>query len=259
MTPEPAVTFDNVGMTFPGVGGQPPLTALWNLSFSLEPGEFATIVGPSGGGKSTVVNLIAGFEKPSSGAVRVAGRPVAGPGTDRIVVFQDHAVFPWYTSLDNVAYGLRRLGLGKREARRRARDGLAMVGLEDFALAYPLALSGGMRQRVALARALVLRPRILLLDEPFSSVDRPNRRRLQEELLALWRRFGWTVLFVTHNLEEAAVLSDRVLILDPPPLGLRAIETVAIPRPRRSGDEGIRLFVDRLAARMGAAAWGDSP
>ena len=195
-------------------------------------GEFLVITGPSGSGKSTLLNLIGGFFLPSSGSILKNGQPITGPGPDRITVFQDHAIFPWYTALQNTAYGLRAQGLPKREAEARAMEALRMAKLEEAAHLYPSELSGGMRQRVALARALALAPDILLLDEPFASVDEASRAHLREELLRLWAQCGWTVIMVTHDLHEAVTLADRVALLHTPPRGLGQIFEIREARPR---------------------------
>lgn len=236
-----------VSKVFPGRGRQGDVVALEGLDLEVARGEFVAIVGPSGCGKSTLIDLVAGFTSPTAGTVIAVGKPVGGPGPDRVVVFQDHAIFPWYSALGNVAYGLRRRGIPRREAHSRAREALVRVGLGDFVHAHPATLSGGMRQRVALARALVLRPRILLLDEPFAALDSATRFRLQDELAALWRDFGWTVLFVTHTLGEAVYLADRVVVLDRPPAGIRAVETIALPRPRDRRDPRLLCLSERLS------------
>lgn len=249
--PRPALLeLRQVGKVFPGQGRQEAVAALAGVDLSLAAGEFVAIVGASGSGKSTLMHLVAGFLSPSSGTVTVDGAPVRVPGPDRVVVFQDHAVFPWFTALDNVAYGLRRQGLGRAAARRQAGLALARVGLEDFFHAYPATLSGGMRQRVALARALVLQPKILLLDEPFAALDAVTRSDLQDALLALWRQCGWSVLFVTHLLEEAVYLADRVVVLDRPPAGVRAVERVDVPRPRRRRDSRLAAQTERLRSEL---------
>lgn len=227
------------------------MVALDALDLTVRKGEFVAIVGPSGCGKTTLIDLVAGFTKPTSGAITAGGRPVLGASPERVVVFQDHAVFPWYTALGNVAYGLRRQGIPRREARMRAHEALVRVGLGDFVHAYPVTLSGGMRQRVALARTLVLRPAILLLDEPFGSLDANTRVRLQDELLALWGDYGWTVLLVTHTLVEAVYLADRVVVLDRPPMGLHHIEVVNLPRPRERANTRLVTHIDQLKCIIG--------
>ena len=192
-------------------------TALSGVDLRVNESEFVCVLGPSGCGKSTLLNLVAGFLRPTSGKVLFEGREVVGAGPERGVVFQDPTLFPWLTVRANVAFGLSVGGMDKSERVRRASAALHLVGLDGFAEAYPHALSGGMRQRVALARVLVLEPRALLMDEPFGALDANSRERLQDELLALWQRHRRTVLFVTHNVEEAAYLADRVVVTDDNP------------------------------------------
>jgi NitT/TauT family transport system ATP-binding protein len=167
-----------------------------------------------------------------------------------MVVFQDHAVFPWYTAQGNVAYGLLRQGVARREARVRAAEALVRMGLSDFLHAYPASLSGGMCQRVALARALVSQTDTLLLDEPFAALDTITRTRLQDDLLTLWEEYNWTIVFVTHNLAEAVYLADRVIVLDHSPVGLRGIESLELPRPRSRRDPSLLERVEHLDAWM---------
>lgn len=257
MTTEIALELRHVGRVYPGQGLQGGIVALDGFELMVRKGEFVVIIGPSGCGKSTLIDLIAGFIEPTSGTILADGVPLAGPGPDRVVVFQDHAVFPWYTAVGNVAYGLRRQGVPKPEADERAMEALRKVGLGDFVHAYPATLSGGMRQRVALARALILRPRVLLLDEPFAALDAITRVRLQDELIALWREFGWTVVFVTHTLSEAVYLADRVVVLDRPPVGTRVIEIIVLPRPRQRKDRRLIELVEYLSVSMGDCLFGE--
>lgn len=246
----PLLELRQVSKVFGGQDGRADVTALRGLNLTLHAGEFLAVVGASGSGKSTLIDLAAGFTRPSAGEVLFKGRAVAGPGPDRVVVFQDHAVFPWYTAEGNVAYGLRRQGVSRAEARARAREALEQVGLKDFVKAWPVSLSGGMRQRVALARALVLRPSILLLDEPFASLDVMTRHMLQDQLVALWRQCGWSVIFVTHMLDEAVYLADRVVVLHRPPYGLCCQENVVAPRPRRRDDASLAALAAKLEGQL---------
>ena len=246
----PVLELRQVSKIFGGQDGRADVTALRKLNLTLHAGEFLAVVGASGSGKSTLIDLAAGFTRPSAGEVLFEGRAIAGPGPDRVVVFQDHAVFPWYTAEGNVAYGLRRQGVSRAEARARAREALEQVGLKDFVKAWPVSLSGGMRQRVALARALVLRPSILLLDEPFASLDVMTRHMLQDQLVALWRQCGWSVIFVTHMLDEAVYLADRVVVLHRPPHGLRCQENVVAPRPRRRDDTALAALAVKLEGQL---------
>jgi len=238
MPSDDVLRLNRVAKTFATAGGYGKVKALDKISLSIPKGEFFAVVGPSGSGKSTLINLIAGFIRPTEGEIIRNGQIVTKPGPDRVVVFQDQAVFPWYTVEQNIAYGLRPQAISKAEIKHKTREALSLVGLDNFGNMYPSELSGGMLQRTALARALVLQPDILLLDEPFSALDAVNRSHLQDELLALWRIYGWTVIFVTHNLNEAVYLADRVAVLHPQPRGLSEIMLIKEPRPRsRRSDE----------------------
>ncbi|MFD9127212.1 ABC transporter ATP-binding protein [Kitasatospora sp. NPDC059571] len=210
----------------------------------LTAGSFTAVLGPSGCGKSTLLNAVAGFVRPTAGRVLVDGRPVAGPGPDRGMVFQHYALFPWLTARGNVEFALKRLGLPRAERRRRALAALADVELVDGAEKYPAQLSGGMQQRVALARALAAEPDVLLMDEPFGALDALTRTRMQNLLLRLWRRTGTTVLFVTHDLDEALALAERVLVLGGKPGRVLADHTVPSGRP----DPALRTLI---AHRLG--------
>jgi NitT/TauT family transport system ATP-binding protein len=200
-----------VTRVYPAAAGHPPVHALGPVDLDLRRGEFFSVVGPSGCGKSTLLEILAGLQRPTAGTVTFEGRPVIGDVPDGIgVVFQEDASFPWLNVWDNVAFGLRRSGVSAAEVRRRVEDAVAFLGLRDFARAYPPQLSGGMRQRVCIARTLVLQPRLILLDEPFGALDAQTRLLMGEEVLRLWRSTGATVLLITHALDEAAMLSDRV-------------------------------------------------
>ena len=200
-----------VTRVYPGTVATPPVHALGPLDLELKRGEFFAVVGPSGCGKSTLLEVLAGLQQPTAGTVMFEGRAVAGKVPDGIgVVFQEDASFPWMTVWDNAAFGLRRNGVATAEIRRRVDDALAFMGLTEFARAYPAQLSGGMRQRVCISRTLVLQPRLILLDEPFGALDAQTRLLMGDEVLRLWRRTGATVLLITHALDEAAMLSDRI-------------------------------------------------
>ncbi|QEZ43752.1 ABC transporter ATP-binding protein [Cupriavidus oxalaticus] len=198
--------------------------ATHQVSFDVHAGDRFVLLGPSGCGKSTLLKAVAGFVAPAEGEIRLEGQRVRQPGPDRIVVFQEFDQLPpWKTVVQNVMFPLRQArGLSRAEARERALDSLEKVGLADFADAYPHTLSGGMKQRVAIARALAMRPKVLLMDEPFAALDALTRRRMQEELLALWDDAGFTLLFVTHSIEEALVVGSRILLLSPHPGRVRA-------------------------------------
>jgi len=207
-------------------------TALRDLTMAVEPGEFCAVVGPTGCGKSTTLALISGLEPPSEGEVEVLGKPVNGIVDGIGYMFQADAVFPWKTVLENVAAGPRYGGSSARDARAKARDWLARVGLAGFEDRYPYQLSGGMRKRVALAQCLINGPRILLMDEPFSALDVQTRSLMENELLGLWAASSASVVFVTHDLEEAISLSDRVFVITAGPGTVKSNYKVDLPRPR---------------------------
>ncbi len=208
------------------------VVAIGDVSFTVERGEFVSVLGPSGCGKTTVLNTVAGFANPTAGTVSVDGREVSGPGPDRGVVFQGHALFPWKTVLGNVVFGLRMKGVKRREREERGREYLELVGLAGFENRYPHELSGGMRQRLGVARVLANEPAVMLMDEPFASIDAQTRRRLQEDLTRIFEERRPTVFFVTHDIDEAVFLSDRVVVLSPRPSTVQEIVTVDLPRPR---------------------------
>ena len=209
------------------------LTALAGVNLKIMDGEFVAIVGPSGCGKTTFLSVVDGLVPASAGRILVDGAAVTRPGPDRAVVFQDASLLPWRTVLRNVLYGLECVGVKTREARERAAHFIDMVGLAGFEQHYPYELSGGMQQRVNLARALVMDPKILLMDEPFASLDAQTREAMQEELLRIWVKAKKTVLFVTHQIDEAIYLSDRVAVFSGRPGRVKEIIPVAIERPRR--------------------------
>jgi NitT/TauT family transport system ATP-binding protein len=209
--------------------------ALRDVSFKVHRREFVCVIGPSGCGKSTLIRTLAGLDHQSSGEVLLDGKPVAGPGQDRGMVFQGYSLFPWLTVKKNVMFGPQMNGHGPSEAERDALLWLDLVGLAKFADAYPHQLSGGMRQRVAIARALVNQPRILLMDEPFGALDAQTRARMQAHLLDIWRNIDITVLFITHDLDEAIYLADRILVLKAHPGEVQEVIEVPVPRPRSPG------------------------
>lgn len=208
------------------------VTAILDVSLEVVQGEFVSLVGPSGCGKTTLLNMIAGFIPPSQGAIILDGRSVRGPGPDRGVVFQSFALFPWKTVLENVTFGPKMRGVSREERERIGREYLSLVGLAGAEGRYPAELSGGMQQRVGVARALANRPDILLMDEPFASVDAQTRMTLQEELTRIWQERRPTVLFVTHDVEEAVFLANRVVVLSSAPGRVVAELLVPLPRPR---------------------------
>lgn len=206
--------------------------ALERLNLTVEPGEFVCLLGPSGCGKSTALNVVAGFVPAPGGSVVVDGEPVRSPGADRGMVFQQYSLFPWKTVLENVAFGPRMKGASRAEARRLARQHLELVGLGGVADKYPATLSGGMQQRVGIARALINRPGVLLMDEPFGALDAQTRGLMQETLLRLWGEIGGSVIFVTHDVDEALLLADRVIVFSAAPGRVLLDLAVNLPRPR---------------------------
>jgi NitT/TauT family transport system ATP-binding protein len=220
---------------YPGTAGTRPVHALGPVDLDLRRGEFFAVVGPSGCGKTTLLELLAGLQQPSQGTVTFEGRSVRREVPEGIgVVFQEDASFPWLTVWDNSAFGLRRNGVDEAEVRRRVDDALAFMGLTDFARAYPVQLSGGMRQRVCIARTLVLQPRLILLDEPFGALDAQTRLLMGDEVLRLWRRTGATILLITHALDEAAMLADRIGAMSARPGHFLDIVLTGWPKERDS-------------------------
>jgi NitT/TauT family transport system ATP-binding protein len=235
-----AVELDRVTCAFAARGGAGSYTAVKDVTLSIAEGEFVSVVGPTGCGKSTLLNVAAGLLKPSSGAVRVLGQPLAGINRSAGYMFQSEALMPWRNALDNVAAGLEFRGVDAGEARRRGEEWLERVGLAGFGDRYPHQLSGGMRKRTALAQMLILDPRILLMDEPFSALDIQTRQMMENELLELWNADRKSVIFITHDLEEAISLSDRVIVLSAGP-ATRPIGEFAIDLPRPRDVAEIRL------------------
>ena len=208
------------------------VTAVGDVSFSIEQGEFVSVLGPSGCGKTTVLNIVAGFDQQTDGTVLVGGKPVTGPSPERGVVFQSFALFPWKTVLGNVVFGLRMRGVPRKEREPIARQYLDLVGLQGFERKFPHELSGGMQQRLGVARVLANEPAVMLMDEPFASVDAQTRRKLQEDLTRIFESRRPTVFFVTHDVDEAVFLSDRVVVLTKRPSRVNEIVTVPLERPR---------------------------
>jgi NitT/TauT family transport system ATP-binding protein len=225
-----------VGKRFVLAGEDRALAALEDVSFEVGRDEFVCVVGPSGCGKSTLLKLVAGLVRPDQGAVRTLGHAVQGPHPSRGMVFQDHALFPWLDVARNVAFGLELAGLPRAEVADRVREFVALTGLSGFERAYPHELSGGMKQRVGIARVLAMHPQILLMDEPFGSLDAFTRSEMQEELQSLRARAPCATLFVTHDVEEAVYLSDRIVVMSRRPGRVKAIVPVLVERPRRPLD-----------------------
>jgi NitT/TauT family transport system ATP-binding protein len=214
--------------------GEKSTAALNDINLRTHRREFLCVVGPSGCGKSTLVRILAGLEQHSSGEVLLQGQPVTDPGRDRGMVFQGYTLFPWLTVKKNVMFGLEVNGHGRLECEREAMQWLELIGLEKFADAFPQQLSGGMKQRVAIVRALANQPRILLMDEPFGALDAQTRARMQAHLLEIWRKIDITIIFITHDLDEAIYLADRILVLSAHPGEVQELIEVPVPRPRSS-------------------------
>jgi NitT/TauT family transport system ATP-binding protein len=223
-----AVSVDHVSRVFNGPHGQ--IVAVDDVTLDVEVGEFVVIVGPSGCGKTTLLRMIAGLDYPTSGSIALRGRD--GSTVRNAMVFQGRSVFPWMSVAENAGYGLKTAGIRKRDRDARIAELLALVGLSRFASAYPHQLSEGMRQRVAIARALAVDPELLLMDEPFGALDEQTRFILQEELLRIWERTGKTVIFVTHSIDEALTLADRVIVMTAQPGRIKAVLPVSFLRPR---------------------------
>jgi NitT/TauT family transport system ATP-binding protein len=244
-------TLRGVTRVYPGAT---PVHALGPLDLDLARGEFFSVVGPSGCGKSTLLDVLAGLSPPTAGKISFEGKPIVGEVPDGIgVVFQEDASFPWLTVRDNVAFGLRRAGAEPAEIARRAAYAIGFMGLDDFAEAYPAQLSGGMRQRVCIARTLVLQPRLILLDEPFGALDQQTRLLMGDELLRLWRETGSTILLITHALDEAALLSDRVGVMSARPGRFIDLVSTGWQRDRDSriaSDPGFGAITARLWAAL---------
>jgi len=212
--------------------GDDEIEALASIDVTIASGEFVCLIGASGCGKSTLLRIVAGFDEPTTGSVAVQGKPITGPGSDRGMVFQDYALFPWMTVRQNIGFGPRQRQLPRREIDEISNEFLRLVGLERFADRYPSQLSGGMKQRVAIARVLANNASVLLMDEPFGALDALTREQLQHELLQIWARTGVTVIFVTHSVEEAVLLADRVLVMSAGPGRIENNITIDLPRPR---------------------------
>jgi NitT/TauT family transport system ATP-binding protein len=226
--------------------------ALAQLDLTIESGSLTAIIGPTGCGKSTLLEIGAGLQRATRGVVTLDGSPVTGPSSQTAMIFQHHNLFPWLTIRDNVAFGLRNVGLSRREARARAAEQLARVGLAEFAGKVPAELSGGMRQRVALARALVLDPKVLLMDEPFASLDYETRRLMRRYLLSAWQQVGATIVLVTHDLEEALVLGDRVVLMSGAPGRVVEVVDLELERPRRLDDPRLADLREHLERHLEA-------
>jgi NitT/TauT family transport system ATP-binding protein len=230
MTTEPKLRLDRVSKHFGIRGSDDRFTAIEDISIDVADGEFLVLVGPSGCGKSTLLDLLGGLTTPSSGRILLDGEPITGPGLDRGIVFQQYALLPWRTALHNIEFGLEAKGLPKRQRREIADHYLELVGLQGFGDRYPHELSGGMKQRVAIARSLAFDPEVLLMDEPFAALDAQTRESLQDELLRIWRTTGKTILFITHGIDEAVYLGQRVAVLTSRPGRVKTVVDIDIDR-----------------------------
>jgi len=244
---EPLLRVTNASKRFPG-----GIEALRGANLTIEGGEFICLIGTSGCGKSTLLRIIAGFEHQTEGEVVMRGKPVTGPGPDRGMVFQDYGLFPWLTVRGNIGFGPAERGKKKAEVTAIVDRFIAMMGLERFADAYPHQLSGGMKQRVAIARVLANDARLALMDEPFGALDAMTREHLQDELLAIWRATGLSVVFVTHALEEAIYLADRIVVMSPGPGRIVAEEIITLERPRDVSSPEFNAIRRRLATLLHA-------
>jgi NitT/TauT family transport system ATP-binding protein len=241
------IQIDRLSKTFPARAGDAPVEALKDVSLEIRDGEFLTVLGPSGCGKTTLLRILAGLEHFDSGEITVSGKPITGPGPERAMVFQSFALLPWATVLQNVAFGLELRGVPKAQRENHAEELIELVGLSGFERRRPGELSGGMQQRVGLARALAVDPEILLMDEPFGALDEQTRRLLQEELLAIWEQSRKTVIFITHSMEEAVLLGDRVVLMSTRPGRIVEIVDVPLERPRASAVDDLSGSVEFAA------------
>jgi len=225
-----------VSKRFPLHDGRSQILVLDNVSVAIADNEFICLLGPSGCGKSTLLKIVAGFTKQDSGTIEVDGFPIDGPSPQRAMVFQDFALFPWLTVEQNVLFGLQLAGKSEEELKEASARFIAMVGLNGFEKAYPHQLSGGMKQRVGIARILAISPRILLMDEPFGALDAFTRMEMQEELVNIWKRDSHTTVFVTHDVDEAVYLADRIVVMSSRPGKIKTIVSVPLARPRQRTD-----------------------
>lgn len=245
------VTIQNVEKTFFNKDENTSFTVFDNINLTIKKGEFLSLLGPSGCGKSTLLNIIAGLDKSTKGVIKIGSKTISGPGPDRGVVFQEAALMPWLTVLENVMFGLKKK-MNKEEAKNKAMDYLKLVHLSKFINSYPHELSGGMKQRVSIARALAMDPEILLMDEPFGALDEQTRSMLHKEVQFIWEQTGKTIVFVTHNIRESILLSDRIILMGTRPGGIIHEFPVNLPRPRKpSSPEFIKLEEDIMSLLAG--------
>lgn len=242
-----SVAVSNVRKVYPGHSAKDePVLALNNLSFTVQHNEFCSILGRSGCGKTTLLTMVAGFEEPTSGQFLLDGKPIGKPGWERCVIFQDFALFPWLTVCQNVEFGLEMKQVPKETRTRIVKKHIQLVGLAGFEDRYPHQLSGGMKQRVSIARALAVDPQVLLMDEPFAALDAQNRTLMQEEMVRIWEKERKTVMLVTHSIEEAITLSDRIVVMTRRPGRVKADIEVKLPRPRHEEDPEVITLKKRI-------------
>lgn len=246
------VVIKDVEKTFYNKAEKTSFTVFNNINLTIKKGEFVSLLGPSGCGKSTLLNIVAGLDKASNGVVQIGTKEVSGPGSDRGVVFQEAALMPWLTVLENVTFGLKKQKMSKEAAEKKALEYLKLVHLSKFVGSYPHELSGGMKQRVSIARALAMDPEILLMDEPFGALDEQTRSMLHKEVQFIWEQTGKTIIFVTHNIRESVLLSDRIVLMGTRPGGIIKEFPVDLPRPRKpSSLEFIKLEEDIMSLLAG--------
>ena len=242
---------ENVSKVFESGEGKEDVTALKDINLTIETGEFISFVGPSGCGKTTLLRIIEGFENPTEGTVKDDGKIVTRPSNERGFIFQNYSLYPWLNVIDNVVFGLGINGKPEKESKERAMEYLESVGLKDFANSYPHELSGGMKQRVAIIRSLILNAPILIMDEPFSAIDMLNRHNLQDQLIDIWKEGNSTILFVTHDVDEAVYLADKIVIMDKNPGRIKTILEVPLERPRHRESKEFFYFQDEVERNLG--------
>lgn len=247
------ISIDNVSLRFPSAGNRLPVEVLNDISLEIRDGEFVCLIGPSGCGKGTLISLIAGYLEPTSGSIRVDGSTVSGPGPERVMVFQTPSLFPWCSVTENIAFGMK---LGTNQARYpdvtgKVKELTKLVGLEGFEKHYPYELSGGMRQRVEIARALAVDPAILLMDEPFGALDALTRLTLQRETLRIWESTRKTIMFVTHDILEAVILADKIIVFSERPARIKEIFQITLGRPRRRDGADVAQIARDIADLLG--------